>query len=159
RERYIVEAAEAPPPVIVDTLSAPPVEVIERPYTLDEIRQSAAVRDRMPRIDVDTINFETGSWMIEPAQAAKLEDIPDARKRVIEGTPAEMFLIEGHPDAVGGTIDNLSLSDRRAESVAMVLTDDFGVPPQNLQTQGYGEELLKVQTQTASRENRRVAIR
>ncbi len=159
RERYIVEAAEAPLPVIVDTLNAPPVDVIERPYSLDEIRQSATVRDRMPRIDVDTINFETGSWMIEPAQAAKLGDIANAMKRVIDGNPAEMFLIEGHTDAVGGTIDNLSLSDRRAESVARVLSDEFGVPPENLQTQGYGEELLKVQTQAASRENRRVAIR
>ncbi len=159
RERYIVEAAEAPLPVIVETLNAPPVDVIERPYSLDEIRQSAAVRDRMPRIDVDTINFETGSWMIEPAQAAKLGDIADAMKRVIAGNPGEMFLIEGHTDAIGGTIDNLSLSDRRAESVAMVLSDEFGVPPENLQTQGYGEELLKVQTPSPSRENRRVAIR
>ncbi len=159
RERYIVEAARAPMPVIVDALQAPPVEVIERPYSLDEIRQSVQVRDRMPRIDVDTITFETGSWQIEPAQAAKLEDIANAMKRIVDGNPAEMFLIEGHTDAVGGTIDNLSLSDRRAESVAMVLTEEFGVPPENLQTQGYGEELLKVQTEGASRENRRVAIR
>lgn len=159
RERYIVEAARAPMPVIVDALQAPPVEVIERPYSLDEIRQSVQVRDRMPRIDVDTITFETGAWQIEPAQAAKLEDIANAMKRIVDGNPAEMFLIEGHTNAVGGTIDNLSLSDRRAESVAMVLTEEFGVPPENLQTQGYGEELLKVQTESASRENRRVAIR
>ncbi len=159
RERYIVEAARAPMPMIYETLQAPPVEMIERPYSLDEIRQSVQVRDRMPRIDVDTINFETGSWTIEPAQAAKLADIANAMKRVVDGNPAEMFLIEGHTDAVGGTIDNLSLSDRRAESVAMVLTQDFGVPPENLQTQGYGEELLKVQTEGSSRENRRVAIR
>lgn len=159
RERYIVEAARAPMPMMYETLNAPPVEMIERPYSLDEIRQSVQVRDRMPRIDVDTVNFETGSWMIEPAQGAKLADIANAMKRIVESNPGEMFLIEGHTDAVGGTIDNLSLSDRRAESVAMVLTEEFGVPPENLQTQGYGEELLKVQTQSASRENRRVAIR
>ncbi|MBM3548980.1 MAG: OmpA family protein [Alphaproteobacteria bacterium] len=159
RERYIVEATEVPPPVIYETLSAAPVEVIERPYSLDEIVHSVQVRDRMPRIDLDSITFATGSWEIDALQAQKLAGIADAMKNVIARNPAEMFLVEGHTDAVGAEIDNLSLSDRRAESVAMVLTQEFGVPPENLQTQGYGEEFLKVPTTGASRENRRVAIR
>ena len=58
-----------------------------------------------------------------------------------------MFLIAGHTDAVGSDEDNLSLSDRRAEAVARVLTDEFGVPPENLVTQGYGEQDLLVPTQ------------
>ena len=70
-----------------------------------------------------------------------------------------MFLIEGYTDAVGADIDNLSLSDRRAQSVATVLTQNFQVPPENLTTQGYGEQNLKVNTQNASRENRRVTVR
>jgi len=60
---------------------------------------------------------------------------------------------------VGSEEDNLSLSDRRAESVATVLTEEFGVPFENLTTQGYGEEYLKVPTQAAERLNRRVAVR
>ncbi|MDV6321647.1 hypothetical protein, partial [Chromohalobacter sp. HP20-39] len=56
--RYIVEAEDAPPELIYDTLIAPPVERIERPYSLDEIRYSPSVRQRMPSIDVDSINFE-----------------------------------------------------------------------------------------------------
>ena len=70
-----------------------------------------------------------------------------------------MFLIEGHTDAVGSDEDNLSLSDRRAESVATVLSEQFDVPPENLVTQGYGEEFLKVPTEAAERLNRRVAVR
>ena len=35
----------------------------------------------------------------------------------------------------------------------------FDIPPENLTTQGYGEQYLKVQTQEASRENRRVTLR
>ena len=159
RERYIVEAAEVPPPVIIETLEAPPVDMIERPYTLDEIVHSVQVRDRMPRVDLDSITFATGSWAIDPLQAQKLAGIAEAMKNIIARNPAEMFLVEGHTDAVGSDIDNLSLSDRRAESVAIVLTEEFGVPPENLQTQGYGEEFLKVPTSGASRENRRVAIR
>ena len=56
-------------------------------------------------------------------------------------------MIEGHTDAVGTDVDNLSLSDRRAESVAVALTEQFQVPAENLVTQGYGEQYLKVPTQ------------
>jgi hypothetical protein len=69
-DRYIVEAEGAPPELIYETLMAPPVERLERRYTLDEIRYSPAVRQRMPSIDLDTINFETGSAEISPDQAA-----------------------------------------------------------------------------------------
>ena len=65
----------------------------------------------------------------------------------------------GHTDAVGNDVDNLSLSDRRAESVAVILTDVFQIPPENLVTQGYGERHLKVPVDGPSRENRRVAAR
>ena len=70
-----------------------------------------------------------------------------------------MFLIEGHTDAVGNDVDNLSLSDHRAESVAVLLTNQFGVPPENLTSQGYGRQFLKVQTPAPERANRRVAVR
>jgi outer membrane protein OmpA-like peptidoglycan-associated protein len=80
-------------------------------------------------------------------------------KRVIDRNPDEMFMIEGHTDAVGSDEDNLSLSDRRAESVAIILTEQFGVPAENLTTQGYGEQYLKVNTEQAERLNRRVAVR
>lgn len=159
RDRYIVEAEDAPPEVIYDTLLAPPVERIERAYTLDEIRYSPMVRARMPSIDLDTINFETGSWEIPPDQAAKLQVIADGINRAIQRNPREVFLIEGHTDAVGNDVDNLSLSDRRAQSAAELLTQQFQVPPENLVTQGYGEQNLKVQTDGPSRENRRVTVR
>ena len=67
--------------------------------------------------------------------------------------------MEGHTDAVGTDDDNLSLSDRRAETVAITLTQRFGVPAENLTTQGYGEQYLKVPTQAAERQNRRVTLR
>jgi outer membrane protein OmpA-like peptidoglycan-associated protein len=80
-------------------------------------------------------------------------------QRVLSHHPDEMFLIEGHTDAVGNDVDNLSLSDRRAESVAVVLTNVFQIPPENLVTQGYGEQHLKMPTDGPSRENRRVTAR
>jgi outer membrane protein OmpA-like peptidoglycan-associated protein len=159
QDRYIVEAEGAPPELLYDTMIAPPVERIERRYSLDEIRYSASVRQRMPSIDLDSINFETGSWEIPPDQAAKLQGIADGLNRAIQRNPREVFLIEGHTDAVGNDVDNLSLSDRRAESAAELLTQQFGVPAENLTSQGYGEQYLKEQTDGPSRVNRRVTVR
>ena len=159
RERYIVDAQYARPDDIYYALWAAPVEHIERPYTLDEIRYSPRLLERMPRVDLDTVTFDTGSWEVTPDQVERLAVIADGINRAIAANPSEVFLVEGHTDAVGSDIDNLSLSDRRAESVALVLSQQFGVPAENLTTQGYGEQYLKVPTQGPERANRRVTVR
>lgn len=159
RERYIVEYEDASPDVIYETMLAPPVQRLERRYSLDEIRYSPSVRQLMPRVDLDTITFDTGSWEITQDQADKLQVIADGINRAISRNPREVFLIEGHTDAVGSDVDNLSLSDRRAEAVAEVLTSQFQVPPENLTSQGYGEQYLKVETDGPERRNRRVTVR
>jgi outer membrane protein OmpA-like peptidoglycan-associated protein len=158
-DRYIVDAEDAQPDLIYDTMEAPPVERIDRRFSLDEIRYSPSVRALMPSIDLNSINFETGSWEIPPDQAAKLQVIADGLNRAIQRNPREVFLIEGHTDAVGNDVDNLSLSDRRAESAAELLTQQFGVPAENLTSQGYGSQYPKEQTNGPSRINRRVTIR
>ena len=158
-DRYIVDAGDASPDLIYETMEAPPVDRIERRYSLDEIRYSPNVRMLMPSIDVNTINFDLGSWEISPDQAAKLQVIADGLNRAIQRNPREVFLIEGHTDATGNDTDNLSLSDRRAESAAELLTQQFGVPAENLTSQGYGSQYLKEQTDGPSRINRRVTIR
>ncbi|GGH23085.1 hypothetical protein GCM10007036_28590 [Alsobacter metallidurans] len=159
RERYIVDADNADESLIYETIAAPPVAPIPRRYTLDEVRYSPDLRARMRSVDVNTINFETGSWEVPPDQTGRLRALAQAVKQAIQQNPAEVFLLEGHTDAVGSDVDNLSLSDRRAQSIAAILTRDFAVPPENLTTQGYGEQYLKVQTEAPSRENRRVTLR
>ena len=158
-DRYIVDSEEASPEVIYDTMEAPPVDRVARRYSLDEIRYSPTVRQLMPSIDLNTITFESGSWEIPADQAAKLQVIADGLNRAIQRNPREVFLIEGHTDATGTDVDNLSLSDRRAESAATLLTQQFGVPAENLTSQGYGSQYLKEQTSGPSRINRRVTVR
>ena len=158
RDRYIVELDRARPETIYEVLDAPPVEAVQETYTVDQVRYSAPLRDRMPRLDLD-INFDTSSWQMTPDQVDKLNVVAEGLNRAIQRNPREVFLIEGHTDAVGAAEDNLSLSDRRAESVAVALTEQFHVPPENLVTQGYGEQSLKVQTEGAARANRRVSVR
>jgi outer membrane protein OmpA-like peptidoglycan-associated protein len=159
RDRYIVHVDDAPPALLYETLDAPPLVPIERAYTLDEIRDNVELRARVRSVDINTINFETGSWEISPNQIPQLQALAEAMMRVITENPSTVFMLEGHTDAVGSPEDNASLSDRRAESVAEALTTHFNVPPENLVTQGYGEQHLRVQTQGPSRENRRVEVR
>lgn len=159
RDRYIVDYERASDDELYDTLSAPPVDEFQDRYTLDEIRATPRLRDRMRRVDLDDINFEFGSFEVTPDQYRKLERIGRVMNRIIQRNPNEVFLIEGYTDAVGSREDNLTLSDRRAESVAVVLTEEFNVPFENLTTQGYGEDYLKINTQQAERVNRRVAVR
>jgi outer membrane protein OmpA-like peptidoglycan-associated protein len=123
------------------------------------VKRSARIRDIMPRIDLDTITFDFGSPKVGEDQADKLQAVADALKKILDNNPAETFLIEGHTDAVGSDQANLVLSDQRADSVASLLTSMFDIPAENLTTQGYGEEYLKVDTQEANRQNRRVTIR
>jgi outer membrane protein OmpA-like peptidoglycan-associated protein len=156
---YIIDTSSDPDRDYYRFLEQPPVEPVERVYSLDEVRYSARIRDKVRRIDLDTITFATGSADIPMAQARSLRKVADAINKALAKNPAETFLIEGHTDAVGSDESNLVLSDQRAASVANVLTDVYGIPPENLATQGYGERYLKVQTLGPEQQNRRVTIR
>ena len=79
--------------------------------------------------------------------------------KLLDKNPGEVFLIEGHTDAVGSDVSNLVLSDQRAATVARILTDFYDIPAENLVTQGYGERYLKVNTEAAEPINRRVTIK
>ena len=159
RDRYIVDYDRASDDDLYEALTAPPIDRLDRAYSLEEIRYNVDLRDRMRRIDLDSINFEFGAWDVSPAYYNVLARIAAGINRAVDRNPGEVFLIEGYTDAVGSDIDNLSLSDRRAQSVAEILTEDFDVPPENLVTQGYGEEYLKIPTPGPERANRRVAVR
>jgi outer membrane protein OmpA-like peptidoglycan-associated protein len=159
-EEYILDAEAVEDPEAYYTfLEQPPVERVERTYSIAEVKRSARIRDKVRRVDLDTINFEFGSAEIAESEIADLEGVAQAMERLLEQNPAETFLIEGHTDAVGTDVANLALSDRRAEAVATALSGSFGIPPENLAPQGYGEQYLKVNTEGPERENRRVAIR
>ena len=157
---YVLDAADEDDPQRYYTfLDQPPVERIQRLYSVDEVKRSARLRDIVRRVDLDTLTFETGSADIAEGELGKLKGLAEAMEKLLSENPAETFLIEGHTDAVGSDEANLALSDRRAESVASALTNSFAIPPENLVTQGYGEQYLKVKTEAAARENRRVGIR
>jgi outer membrane protein OmpA-like peptidoglycan-associated protein len=132
---------------------------LDRTFSLRQVRSIREVRELSPVIELSAITFPSGSAAIQPDQSRELAILGTAIKDLIVERPGEVFLIEGHTDAVGAAGYNLALSDRRAETVALALTQYFDVPPANLVTQGYGESLLKVQTLEAEQANRRATVR
>jgi hypothetical protein len=159
RERWVIESDRADERMIEETLEAPPLGPLPRRYTLDEVRTSRDLRAYMPAIDVDTITFPIGAWGVEPEEIGRLARIARGITRALARNPDEIFLVEGHTDLVGNDVDNLSLSDRRAQAVAAVLTRDFAIPAENLVTQGYGAQFPKEMTDGPSQINRRVTVR
>ncbi|MBO6603244.1 MAG: OmpA family protein [Roseicyclus sp.] len=172
-ETVLIDDTNRAEPVDVTTLPAPMETttdgdlraalerqaLIDRRFSLAQVRDIREVRLLAPAIDLDNITFETGSAAISPSQAEELTMIGRLLSDMIDENPGEIFLIEGHTDAVGGAAMNLTLSDRRAESVALALSEYFDVPPENLVVQGYGESNLRVQTDGPERANRRAVVR
>ncbi len=181
RETVLIDDTEAYEPVDVRRLPRQPRYVVEqdtdlqdeaalraalgrevtldRRFSLAQVRAIREVRHLAPVVDLRAVTFASGSSVIDPDQARALSTLGTLISDMIYDNRREVFLIEGHTDAVGSHAANLALSDRRAESVALALTEYYGVPPENLVVQGYGEEFLKVDTQGAERANRRASVR
>jgi outer membrane protein OmpA-like peptidoglycan-associated protein len=130
-----------------------------RSFTLRQIREIPEVRALAATIDVQNVTFDTGSAAIKAGEADNLAELGSLMQDLLEANPGEVFLIEGHTDATGDAAMNLALSDRRAESVALALTEYFDIPPENMVVQGYGESELLIPTQKDERRNRRVVVR
>ncbi|SMC96771.1 OmpA family protein [Primorskyibacter flagellatus] len=158
-ERRSFNAGEVQADDLARALAQAQNEGVNRTFSLAQIRNIDAVRDLVPEITVNTINFETNSAVIRPDEAEELAALGNAMRDMIEKNPREVFLIEGHTDATGAANYNLALSDRRAETVALALTEYFDVPPENMVVQGYGESDLVIRTAAAERANRRAAVR
>ena len=132
---------------------------IGRRFTLSQIRNIPEVRSLVAPVNIDAITFDSGSAAIRPDQAKQLQALGQVIQDSVAENPSEIFMIEGHTDTVGADAFNLALSDRRAESVALALTEYFDVPPENLVTQGYGEQFLRIRAEGDIRGNRRASVR
>lgn len=68
------------------------------------------------------------------------------------------FMLEGHTDASGPDSYNMSLSEKRAQSVGQFLYQYYGVDPSKLNLIGRGETALLDPANPTSGVNRRVSI-
>src|SRR5690606_21236950 len=109
-------------------LAALEAESLGRKFSLRQIREIAEVRALAATIEVDSITFDTGSAAIKATEARKLADIGRLMQELLAANPREVFLVEGHTDAVGSAASNLSLSDRRAGSPGLAPAENSQRP-------------------------------
>ncbi len=131
----------------------------QRRVTVQEFKRRPDLRRAAPSIEIQSINFAFGSAEIPYSQYGKVEEIATALERILRRNPRTRILIEGHTDAVGSDYSNQILSERRADSLKRVLVREFNIPSRAIETVGYGEEYLLVQTQYENWQNRRVTLR
>ncbi len=153
-----VFAAEVDDTELERVLLAPPRKKITRKISVNDIAVRPEVRKAMTRIDIDTIRFGFNEAFVREEEVDSLDKIAAVIERVIQKYPREVFLIEGHTDAVGGDGYNDKLSKARAEAVKKALSTYYIIPAKNLRTVGLGERYLKIPTAEAEQENRRVSI-
>ncbi|HSM19742.1 MAG TPA: OmpA family protein [Hyphomicrobiales bacterium] len=158
-EHYVVEGYYSSPELIRETLLAPPVIPVTRRYSVQEVVQSERLRTAVRRVDLDAITFGFDQAFIPADQLNRLDRVGDVLADILQRRPNEVFLLEGHTDAPGTDLYNLQLSELRAQAVKRALVQRYGISPDNLVTEGYGEEFLKVPTSEAERLNRRVTVR
>lgn len=127
--------------------------------TIREFKRRPELRRNAPSIDIQSINFAFGSAEVPSSQYGKIENIALAMERILRRNRREVFLIEGHTDAVGSRASNQRLSEARAASLKAVLVREFGIPRRALETVGYGEDFLLVPTESENWRNRRVTLR
>ncbi|WP_373502603.1 OmpA family protein [Aestuariivirga sp.] len=155
--RYVY-AAEAEEQELVEALAAPPRRAIERRYSMAEVESDPGLRDAVSRIEIDTVNFGFGEGFLREEEVDNLDRIAEIMEKILTESPGEVFMIEGHTDAVGTEGANLQLSRQRADAVKEALTTYYVIPEENLETAGFGERYLKIPTPEPEVENRRVSI-
>ena len=157
-----VLAQQAPNAAQIErSLSAAPRKRLRRQDRVQrhELKRRRDLRNAAPSIDIQAINFEFGSDRIPRSEQWKAEEIAIAMRRILRRNPAEVFLIEGHTDAVGSRYANQLLSEQRADSLRRILVRRFGVDGNALETIGCGEDYLLVPTPEPEWRNRRVTLR
>jgi outer membrane protein OmpA-like peptidoglycan-associated protein len=159
-------AAEVDDEEMWDQLTAAPLEPLPRRYSRHQVVEEPdfvmnleEVREAMPSIELDTITFGFNEAFVREEEIFDLDRIARMIESVVAAHPDEIFMIEGHTDAVGSDGYNLRLSRQRALAVKAALTRYYLIPPESLATVGLGERYLKIWTPEPEEENRRVTVR
>ncbi len=107
-------------------------------------------------IDLD-VKFASGSDVVPSQYFSEIRGVA----RFMEQYANSQVTIEGHTDTSGSAAFNKSLSQKRANAVASVLTTQYGIDSSRVRAIGYGEERPLVQETTKADQalNRRVVAK
>jgi OOP family OmpA-OmpF porin len=110
---------------------------------------------KLPHFNVE-VQFNPDSPIIRPESYRMLGRIADALYD--PALSSYGFLIVGHTEATGKREYNLTLSQRRAESIRGVLVTTFKISPKRIQAVGLGEEQLQDATHPTAPVNQQVQV-
>lgn len=108
------------------------------------------------RIVLRGVNFAFNSDVVDASSLVVLEVAAEA----LRNNPGVRVKVEGYTDSIGADAYNMSLSERRAESVRRVLVEK-GVPAPRLSAEGFGKSnpVASNATEDGRRLNRRVELK
>jgi outer membrane protein OmpA-like peptidoglycan-associated protein len=112
------------------------------------VAQVSEEQDRVRIVVPAAILFDFDRFNLKPTAEAALTEIEES---IIDKYPGAHLIIEGHTDDRGTQEYNLTLSTRRAQSVAAWLKE-HGISPSLLETKGYGK--IKPRYPNTNEENR-----
>jgi outer membrane protein OmpA-like peptidoglycan-associated protein len=107
-------------------------------------------------IDIYGINFDIGKSIVKAESFPVVEQITNYLKK----NPSVKIMIEGHTDNTGKDASNLTLSEKRAQSIKAEIVKR-GIDAGRMETQGFGASKPIADNKTAAgrTQNRRVTIK
>ncbi|VVN83212.1 Outer membrane porin F [Pseudomonas fluorescens] len=105
------------------------------------------------RVELD-VKFDFDKSVVKPNSYGDIKNLADFMTQY----PSTTTTVEGHTDSVGPDAYNQKLSERRANAVKQVLTNQYGVESSRVQSVGYGESrpVADNKTEAGRAVNRRV---
>lgn len=116
-----------------------------------------AIKFEMPtEITLKDVLFETGSAKLNPSSYKSLDEMANFMKRKI----TMVIEIAGHTDNLGSKESNLTLSQKRAETVRAYLISK-GISAARISAKGYGQDepVADNETETGRKQNRRTEVK
>jgi len=124
---------------------------------LAALKPGFSAQDLVAALNLNVVNFSTGSAQIPADDTAFLNKVAVMMKAAPAGTVLE---VGGHTDNTGDAASNLQLSQQRAESVRTYLIQQ-GVDPNVLVAKGYGDSrpVASNDTEEGKFRNRRIEFK
>ena len=115
----------------------------------------AKLTERGIVLTIGDVLFASGKFELSPQAMRSVDKLAE----FLEKNPNRNVLIEGHTDNVGSDAFNLTLSQKRADSVKEMLVSK-GIAEERITRKGYGKKYPAASNDTAAgkQENRRVEV-
>ncbi len=141
---YIVPASEIP--MFISNIRIASGDVDARSLLAKQLMEEG-------KAVTNDILFDVNSDVIKPESFGIIKQVGDA----LVANPALKIKIIGHTDSDGSDTDNLKLSQKRAASVKVYLTENFAIAGSRIQTDGRGEsQPIAANNSEGKARNRRV---